>query len=137
MQKPEKKPKKKRKPHTMTPTAKIFVAGILIAFAMFAIGMPTSAWLGWKASVVQQSCDAQIQEKTEAVSKGPHATGNSIADAELGRMVALNTPQCQAASAAHERTYTFIYWLFRAPMLLVLLSAMPWLSFKISQINKF
>ena len=138
MQKPEKKPKKKKRaPHDLTPAAKIFVAGIFIAFAMFAIGMPTSAWLGWKANVAQQPCDAQIQEKTDAVSKGPLATGNTIADAELGRATALKTPQCQAASAAHDTTNTIVYWLFRAPMLVVLLAALPWSYFMLKQLNKF
>jgi hypothetical protein len=56
---------------------------------------------------------------------------------EFSRMAALNTPQCHAASSAHNTTNIIAYWLFGASKLLVLLAAMPWLFFLVTQITKF
>jgi hypothetical protein len=137
MQTPDKKPKKKRSRQDLTTRAKILVAGIFLAFAVIAVGIPTLARLGWKANLVQQSCEAQVQEKADAVSKGPLATGNTIADTELGRAAALKTPQCQAAAAAHDTINKIVYWMFRTPILLVFLSALPWVYFMLRKINKF
>jgi hypothetical protein len=79
--------------------------------------------------VVQQSCDALIREKTEAIAKGPQATGDTIADATLGRAAAQNTPQCQAASAAALTSARVVYWVSHIAVIVLLLSAIPWLYF--------
>jgi hypothetical protein len=116
---------------------KSLVAGFVAAFVVQAVGWPIASRLGWKASLAQQSCDAQIQQKTDAVTKGPHASGDSIADGVLGRMAALDSPQCQAASAAYRATDNAIYWVSHIGMLVVLLSAMPWLYFTVRWIAKY
>jgi len=87
--------------------------------------------------VAQQSCDARIREKTEAIAKGPHATGDTIADATLGRAEASDTPQCQAASAAARTTARVVYWVSHIAMIVFLLSAIPWLYFIVTSIVEY
>ena len=108
---------------------KILVAGLITAFVVQAVGWPIASRLGWKANQTQQLCEAMIREKADAIAKGPHATGDTIADATLGRMAALNTPQCQAASATVRVSTRVMYWVSHSAVLLILVSAMPWLYF--------
>jgi hypothetical protein len=130
MKKPTKEPAKKHWRKKMPMRTKILVAGLIAAFVVQAVGWPVASRLGWKASVVaQQSCDAQIREKTEAIAKGPHATGDTIADATLGRAEALNTRECQAASAAVRTSARVVYWVSHIAVIVLLLSAIPWLYF--------
>ena len=137
MNKAGKKPGNKPSPKAMTMRTKSLVAGLVTAFVVQAVGLPIAARLGWKASMVQQSCDAQIQKKTEAVTKGPGASGDTITDGILGRTAALNTPQCQAAHAAYRASDNAIYWVSHIGLLAVLLSAMPWLYFLVRWIAKY
>jgi hypothetical protein len=123
---PAKKPWRKKK---MPLRTRILVTGFITAFVVQAVGWPVASRMGWKASETQQYCDAQIREKAEAIAKGPQATGDTIADATLGRAAAFNTPQCQAASAAVRASTRVVYWVSHIVVVVVLLSAVPWLYF--------
>lgn len=116
---------------------KILVAGLIVAFVVQAVGWPMASRTGWNASVAQESCDAQIREKTDAIAKGARATGDTIADATLGRAAALNTPQCQAASPAVRASTRVVYWVSHIALLVIMLSAMPWLYFAVTWIAEY
>src|SRR5450631_131609 len=138
MKKPTKEPAKKPWRRKMPMRTKIMVAGFITAFVVQAIGWPIASRLGWQASeVAQQSCDAQIREKTEAIAKGPHATGDTIADATLGRAEAINSRECQAASAAVRTSARVVYWVSHIAVLVMLLSVMPWLYFIVTRIVEY
>ena len=108
---------------------KILAAGLIAAFVVQVVGWPVASRMGWKATEAQQSCDVQIREKADAIAKGPRATGDTIADAALGRAAALNTPQCLAAFAAVHASTRVVYWVSHTAVLVILLSAIPWLYF--------
>ena len=112
---------KKKKPHpkAMPTRKKILVAGLLTAFGLQAVGWPVAARLGWIAAQEQKRCIVQIQDRTAAISRGPHATGDTVADAALGRAAAENTVECQSADAAYRATNRFIYWMSFAAVLAV------------------
>jgi hypothetical protein len=138
MKKPTKEPAKKHWRKKMPMRTKILVAGLITSFVLQAVGWPIASRLGWQATVVaQESCDVQIREKTDAIAKGPHATGDTIADATLGRAAALNTPQCQAAAAAVRTSARVVYWVSHIAVLVMLLSVMPWLYFIVTRIVEY
>ncbi len=120
------KPTKEPGPKPCPMRTKSFAAGLLALFVVQAVGWPIALRLAWKANLAQQLCAAQIVQKTDAIAKGPHATGNSISDAALGKTAALDTPQCQAASAAYGVADTAMHWVSPIALLAVLLSAIPW-----------
>jgi hypothetical protein len=119
------KPEKKRSVQDLTLKGKAFVAGIVTASVIFAVAMPYATRMGFKANIARQSCAIQIQEKTEAIAKEGLATGDTIADAELGRKAAQSTFACQTASKESRIANSIYHWIFPAVAAVLLLSLTP------------